>query len=316
MPANLLSYGLSGITAFPVHVEVEVSRGMPYFGVIGMAGTSVKESRDRVKSAIQQSGLTFPMTRKIVNLAPAEMSKRGSHFDVAIAVGLLIAAGQIGAPNKDVMLLGELGLEGGVRGVTGILPGLQLAKAEGIREVILPAANLEEASIVDGINLIPVKSLKEVVKHLTEEARAPQRMEVDLEEPELPWNFADISGHSAAKRALMIAAAGGHHVLMTGPPGSGKSILARCFPGLLPPLSRKEALEVLTMRSVAGENHTRLRTDRPFRRVHHSCTPIGMIGGGSVLHPGEVSLAHRGVLYMDELPELSRKTLEMLREPL
>lgn len=316
MPTSLSSYTLHGLTVHPIQMEVDVTRGMPHFAIIGMASTSVQEAKERVRGAIVHSGFTFPMNRKVVNLAPAEMVKSGSHFDLTMAVGCLIASGQMKPIPKDVMLIGELGLEGGVRPVTGLLPALLSAKAAGVRQVLIPQGNLHEASLVRGLELIAVKSLREVVSHFEAEARSPERIDIPLEEGHWPWDFAEVCGQWGAKRALMIAALGGHHVLMMGPPGSGKSFLARCFPSILPPLGQDELLEVLRVHSVAGRTMKGLERCRPFRPVHPSTTGMGLIGGGAHLRPGEVSLAHKGVLFMDEFAEFKRSTLELLREPL
>lgn len=310
------SYFLEGLNVSPVRVEVDVSSGMPHFTIIGMAGASLQESKDRVRSAVIHSGYKFPLTRKIVNLAPAETPKTGSHFDLLIALGLLIASGQMKNFPEDVLVIGELGLEGGVQAVSGVLPAVLFAKEQGFRQVLLPLANLKEASLVQGIELIPVRSLKEVVTHFGKCPIAPRREEFVFSASGAAWTFDQISGHRAAKRALMIAAAGAHHVLMVGPPGTGKSLLARAFPGLLPPLSREELLEVLRIRSITGRTLGKLETARPFRSVSPRLTPYGLLGGGPDLSPGEVSLAHRGVLFLDELAEFSSQTLEGLRGPL
>lgn len=316
MALSLKSYCLQGLEVLPVSVEIDLARGMPKFVLIGMVSTSVREAADRVRSAIVQSGFTFPMNRKVVNLAPAGWNKKGTHFDLAIAVGLLVASEQIDDIGSDVLLVGELGLEGGVRAVPGVVSVLQWAVAAGFKSVILPAANLAEASVVEGVDLIPVKSLREVVGHFDERPLEPQRLSFEWGDEEILFDLGDVSGHAAAKRALLIAAAGGHHLMMSGPPGTGKSLLARAFPSLLPPLSKEEHLEVLRVYSVARQRRAPQSLARPFRNVHHSVTPTALIGGGPNLMPGELSLAHHGVLFMDEFVEFSRQCLEMLRVPL
>lgn len=316
MAVKLNSYCLQGLNASEVNIEIDVVQGMPIFAIIGMAGASIKEARDRVRSAISHSGFKFPLIRKVVNLAPAEISKNGSHFDLPIAMGLLAASGQIAEIPSDVMLLGELGLEGGVRAVSGVLPALIYAKQKGIRQVLMPVGNLQEASLVDGIEIIGVKSLREAVGHFNGIPIMRSRESFEFREDSFNWNFSQISGHAAAKRALLVAAAGGHHVLMSGAPGSGKSLMAKTFVSILPGLEKEELLEVLKIFSISGRSLERLSLNRPFRVVHNSSSEYVLCGGGPELSPGEVSLAHRGVLFLDELPEFSRAAIESLRQSL
>lgn len=331
MAVFLPSYCLQGLRAIPVRIEVDVSPGMPNFSIIGMAGVSVQESKDRVRSALIQSGFQFPLTRKVVNLAPAELSKQGSHFDLPIALGLLVASGQLDLKARDfknILVVGELSLEGEVQPVHGLLPALCTFQGKGLSKVILPQANWVEAKLVQGFELLPVKHLSEAVDILlgkkkvqffSGEKKNDENFESIAETADrFILDYQDISGHKATKRALLVAAAGGHHVRMTGPPGSGKSLLAEAFAGILPPLSPEEALEVMQIYSVAGHGDWKaghLR-QRPFRHVNPRITPYGLVGGGLDLQPGELSLAHRGVLFMDEFPEFERTTLEVLRQPL
>jgi magnesium chelatase family protein len=320
MPVSLASYCFHGLDLQSVRIEVQVSRGMPYFGIVGMAGASIKESKDRIRCAITSSGFEFPLNRKIVNLAPAELPKVGTHFDLPIALGILMGTNAIPPIPPHTLVLGELGLDGQVRRVRGVLPGLLRAVQEGFTHAILPADNLPEAQWVPDIALIPVRHLKEAVDHLHGIPLPQVDHSLNLSTSKasfpVPLLISDIAGHQSAKRALLIAAAGAHHLALIGPPGSGKSLLAQAFPSLLPPMNSTEQLEVMQLQSIAGlevDGHSKIR---PFRSVDSHCTVQGLLGGGVQLMPGEVSLAHRGVLFMDEFLEFPRECLEALRQPL
>ncbi|MEF3309798.1 YifB family Mg chelatase-like AAA ATPase [Paenibacillus sp. GYB004] len=318
---------LQGIDGTIVDVEIDISNGLPFFQIVGLPDSSVRESAERVRSAIKNTGAAFPMERITVNLAPADVRKEGASFDLAIATGILAASGQLSLPGLERCLtIGELSLDGRLRPVHGVLPMVDAARRRGLTNVLLPAENAEEAALIEGMRIAGIHNLKELLQYsgndLFKSLPDSQHPPKDRLQPQFSetWaeDFVDVCGQHQAKRALTIAAAGMHNLIFVGPPGSGKTMLIRRLPSILPVLSDEESLEVTKIYSAAGQlkDRTTLIRARPFRNPHHTVSMGGLVGAGSVPKPGEVSLAHRGVLFLDELPEFPRNVLEVLRQPI
>ncbi len=322
MLAKVLSCAVVGLEGAIVEVEVDISPGLPSFTIVGLPDTAVQEARERVRAAIRNSGSTFPMKRIVVNLAPADLKKAGPAYDLPIAVGILLSSEQVSADVSQTIILGELSLDGGLRHTSGILPMVALAYQEGLSNIIVPDTDAKEASLIEGTKIIPITSLSQLVSYFRGEIPPPEYKSDGVQEytPTLSsiTDLAYIKGQEHVKRALEVAATGGHNVIMMGPPGSGKTLLARSLSSLLPPMTNEEALEVTKIYSVSGllPSDTPLIGQRPFRSPHYTISNVGLVGGGHWPKPGEISLSHRGVLFLDELPEFGRSLLEVLRQPL
>ena len=319
MLSTIRSLGVKGIGGYEVTVECYVTNGLPAFDVVGLPDAAVKESRERVRAAIKSNGFKFPTSRVTVNLAPADTKKAGTVYDLPIMLGLLAACGAIRQPSAHCGFIGELSLNGELRPVSGALPMAIAAAKAGIDALFVPADNAEEAAFAENIEVYPVANVAELIAHLRGEAEIAPAKPHEIGEEELVYpDFSDVKGQENVKRAMEIAAAGGHNILMVGPPGSGKSMMSKRLPGILPDMTKEEMLECTEIYSVAGltgRNNPVIAT-RPFRSPHHTVSPTAISGGGTNPHPGEISLSHNGVLFLDELPEFRKDVLEVLRQPL